>query len=231
MGRRTTWLYYPGARNERNLSTFVATGDGAFKPFVTTVDNYGAFIPNLNGRDLGRFADVTGDGKADYIVAWLSGGDDKRHLATFVGKVDGTFAQFVDTGGMGTYLPDPLGRDMGEFADVDGDKRADYVVVTSSNGQRQIAVYLAKQDGIWEVRLNTRCERARWDVPTRCQRPRHGNLCGCNWRWPSGLCGGLERPWSAEVLDLHGGCTRMAIITRQIPDPRPRDDMRCGRIH
>ncbi|QCX74663.1 Cytolethal distending toxin subunit B precursor [Streptomyces sp. YIM 121038] len=76
-----------------------------------------------------RFADINGDGKADYLVledngavkAWINNGGDGHG-----GWIDhGTFASGPDT-------PEQATRENVRFADVNGDGKADYLVVRST---------------------------------------------------------------------------------------------------
>jgi len=57
----------------RQLATYVANASGAFQDYVNT-SGTGSFIAASTGRDLGSLADVTGDGRKDYVVVWSSGG-------------------------------------------------------------------------------------------------------------------------------------------------------------
>ncbi|ADL49931.1 FG-GAP repeat domain-containing protein [Clostridium cellulovorans] len=137
---------------KRNIATYVAKGDGTFNELINTVSS-GNFTSDAVGRDTGIFADVTGDGKADYIVSWNNNG--KRTLATYVAKGDGTFNEYVNTFSAGTFTADTMESDTGTFTDVNGDRKADYVVTWNNSGKRSFTTYLAKGDGTFNEFINT----------------------------------------------------------------------------
>ncbi|ADL49930.1 FG-GAP-like repeat-containing protein [Clostridium cellulovorans] len=137
---------------KRNIATYVANGNGTFKELVNTVSS-GSFTADVVGRDTGIFADVTGDGKADYIVPWNNNG--KRSFATYVAKSDGTFNEYVNSSSEGSFITDTMGIDIGVFADVTGDGKADYIVTWNNNGKRTLTTYVAKGDGTFSTFVNT----------------------------------------------------------------------------
>ncbi|MEA5533108.1 pesticin C-terminus-like muramidase, partial [Crocosphaera sp. XPORK-15E] len=105
----------------------------------------GSFSPDSNGYDRGKFADVNGDGRQDYVVVWNNGG--KRAIATFLANPDGTFNELIGrTMQNGSFSPDSNGYDRGKFADINGDGMQDYVYVWNNNGKRAFATYLATKD-------------------------------------------------------------------------------------
>ncbi|QGZ91471.1 FG-GAP-like repeat-containing protein [Microcystis aeruginosa] len=137
---------------KRNLATYLAKADGTFSEYINTASG-GYFIADTTGKDLGEFADINGDGKQDYVVVWNSGG--KRNLATYLAKADGTFSEYINTASGGYFIADTTGKDLGEFADINGDGKQDYVVVWNSGGKRNLATYLAKADGTFSEYINT----------------------------------------------------------------------------
>src|SRR6185369_674538 len=78
----------------RQIATYIANANGAFQEYIPT-SGTGSFIADSLGRDLGYFADVTGDGRKDYVVVWSSGG--LRQLTTFAATVNGMFVPGVTT--------------------------------------------------------------------------------------------------------------------------------------
>ena len=54
---------------KRTFINYIGNGDGTFKEPSYQVSE-GGFIPDANWRDLGRFVDVNGDKKQDYVVPW-----------------------------------------------------------------------------------------------------------------------------------------------------------------
>lgn len=137
---------------QRQLATYMANGNGTFQEYVNT-SSVGGFIPDTTSRDLGFFADVTGDGRQDYVVIWNSGG--RRQLATYVANSNGSFQEYANTSSAGSFIPDTTGRDLGFFADATGDGRKDYVVIWNSGGQRQLATYVANSNGTFQEYVNT----------------------------------------------------------------------------
>ena len=91
------------------------------------------YIPNVASgvapADKIRFADINGDGKADYLVvnddgsvdAWLNAGGDASGKPGWIsmGRIAG-----------GIKAP---GKNV-QFADIDGDGRADYLLIDPANG-------------------------------------------------------------------------------------------------
>jgi len=134
----------------RYLTTYIAKPDGTFQNGVSTLVD-GTYLADASGRDMGNFVDVNGDGRMDYVVVW---GSPRRYLTTYIGKPDGTFQNGVSTLVDGTYLADASGRDMGNFVDVNGDGRMDYVVVWGSP-RRYLTTYIAKPDGTFQNGVST----------------------------------------------------------------------------
>ena len=133
------------SNGKRALATFLAKSDGTFNEFVNTVSLNGSFLADKTGRDIGAFADINGDGRKDYVVVWNANG--KRAIATYLAKPDGTFNEFVNTVFTnGTFVADTIGRDLGQFADINGDGKQDYVVPWNANGKTALATFLATGD-------------------------------------------------------------------------------------
>ncbi|WP_287731637.1 FG-GAP-like repeat-containing protein, partial [Microcystis sp. M090S1] len=128
---------------KRNLDTYIAKADGTFNEIVNTTSSSG-FWADPSGYDRGKFADVNGDGKQDYIVVWNNSGN--RNIASYLAKADGTFNESVNTTSSSGFWADPSGYDRGKFADVNGDGKQDYVVVWNNGGNRNIATYLATKN-------------------------------------------------------------------------------------
>ncbi|TRU29530.1 MAG: hypothetical protein EWV79_00365 [Microcystis aeruginosa Ma_MB_S_20031200_S102D] len=78
--------------------------------------SWAGFASDANGNDRGRFADVNGDGKQDYVYVWNNAG--KRAFAVYLAKGDGTFQEHINTGSWAEFHPDANGNDRGRFADV-----------------------------------------------------------------------------------------------------------------
>jgi RHS repeat-associated protein len=138
----------------RHLATYLSKGDGSFYELIDT-PNLGFFAADSSGRDIGNFADVNGDGNLDYVVIW-SDIDNHRHLSTSLSKGDGTFQAFIDTKSMGFFVADKSGRDIGNFADVNGDGKTDYVVVWGDGHHRHLSTYLSKGDGTFQEAIDTK---------------------------------------------------------------------------
>lgn len=137
----------------RYLTLQVAPGnsDGTFGSLVVT-DTYTNFCPDLQGNDLGWLADVTGDGRADYVVPWKNGS--YRSFTVLPGQSDGTFGSPVITHTYGNYgCRQDNGRDDGFLADVNGDGRADYVVAWQKGSSRSMTVHLGLADGHFDATL------------------------------------------------------------------------------
>ncbi|TVV44627.1 FG-GAP-like repeat-containing protein [Thalassolituus sp. C2-1] len=149
---RTDYVVIWSSAGRRQLATYLANSDGSFSEYINT-SSIGYFIPDSQGRDKGSFADVNGDGMMDYVVVWQSGGN--RQLATYIAKANGTFSEYISTASTGHFIADKVGRDIGQFADVNGDGQTDYVVVWQSGSKRQLAVYLANIDGTFNEYVNT----------------------------------------------------------------------------
>ena len=140
------------SNGKRQLAAYLANSNGSFNEYINT-SSVGSYIADSHGIDTGKFADINGDGLTDYVVIWNAGG--KRRLATYLANANGTFDDYISTVSLGSYIPDSIGIDTGEFSDVNGDGMQDYVVVWSSNGKRQIAVYRGKYNGTFEEYVNT----------------------------------------------------------------------------
>ncbi|WP_218653201.1 Calx-beta domain-containing protein [Nostoc sp. TCL26-01] len=136
----------------RALAVYLSKGDGTFNELINTFSG-GGFTNDTTWRDLGDFADVNGDGKQDYIVPWNNSG--KRALAVYLAKGDGTFNEFINTFSSGVFTPDTTWKDLGDFADVNGDGKQDYIVPWNNSGTRALAVYLSKGDGTFNELINT----------------------------------------------------------------------------
>nr|NCR27938.1 hypothetical protein [Microcystis aeruginosa LE13-04] len=161
--------------NKRNLATYLAKTDGTFNEFINTPST-GYFLADTTGRDLGKFVDINGDGKQDYVVVWNNGG--QRNLATYLAKADGTFNELVNTTSWSGFWADPNGYDRGKFADVNGDGKQDYVVVWNNGGQRNLATYLAKADGTFNELVNTTSWSGFWADPNGYDRGKFADVNG-----------------------------------------------------
>ncbi|GAA0369310.1 FG-GAP-like repeat-containing protein [Streptomyces blastmyceticus] len=86
----------------------------------------GTFAPGGHvPRDQVRFADINGDGRADYLVV-----DDHGAVRAWVNNGAGGHDGWTDAGVIATGVGVP--GDQVRFADVNGDRRADYLVVDGS---------------------------------------------------------------------------------------------------
>jgi hypothetical protein len=70
---------------KRTFINYIGNGDGTFKEPSYQVTE-GGFIPDANWRDLGRFVDVNGDKKQDYVVPWNYQG--KRVFSPYIAAKD-----------------------------------------------------------------------------------------------------------------------------------------------
>ncbi|MDJ0583097.1 hypothetical protein, partial [Crocosphaera sp.] len=61
-------------------------------------------------------------------------------------QADGSFSEYINTSSHGSFLSDTTGKDLGGFADINGDGKQDYVVVWNDGGKRNLATYLATKD-------------------------------------------------------------------------------------
>lgn len=59
---------------------------------------------------------------------------------------DGTFQEHFNTASWGGFSPDSTGKDIGQFVDVNGDSKQDYVVVWNASGKRTFATYIATKN-------------------------------------------------------------------------------------
>ncbi|WNF16728.1 FG-GAP-like repeat-containing protein [Microcystis aeruginosa] len=140
------------ASGKRTFATYLGKGDGSFQEHFNTA-SWGGFSPDSTGKDIGQFVDVNGDSKQDYVVVWNASG--KRTFATYLGKGDGSFQEHFNTASWGGFSPDSTGKDIGQFVDVNGDSKQDYVVVWNASGKRTFATYLGKGDGSFQEHFNT----------------------------------------------------------------------------
>ncbi|TRU70000.1 MAG: hypothetical protein EWV55_20270, partial [Microcystis viridis Mv_BB_P_19951000_S69] len=139
------------ANGKRTFATYFGKGDGSFQEHFNTA-SWAGFIPDKTGRDLGQFVDVNNDKILDYVVVWNYQG--KRTFSPYIGKGDGTFQEHFNQETLGGFISDANWRDLGQFTDVNGDGKQDYVVVWNYNGKRVISPYIGKGDGTFQEHFN-----------------------------------------------------------------------------
>ncbi len=137
-----------------SLLSFVASGDGKYNPWKNTDYKDIGYFQDSFGRSTGSFIDITGDGKADYVIPYNKNG--KLSILSFVSKGDGTFApwknkDYVDIG----YMEDLKARPSGSFADVTGDGKGDYALPYNKSGMLSVLVFPASGDGTFTFWKNT----------------------------------------------------------------------------
>lgn len=125
------------AIGKRALTVYLGQPNGGFGNAITTVSTRNFFY-----HDPAYVGDFNGDGRADLVIMWTSGG--KRQLLVYTGKADGTFNE-------GVNLSSTRNHDLVQFpakffvADVNGDGCDDFVVqYRNSNGKRYALVYKGK---------------------------------------------------------------------------------------
>jgi len=128
---------------KRKMLVYLGQADGTFAKGVYSPDmktrNYVEADPVFVG-------DVNGDGRADMIVHWASGG--RRQLLVYTAKGDGSFNEGVNLDSANRH---DSGRWPCKFfvADVNGDGRADFIVHwrAEDTGNRNNLVYLGQKNG------------------------------------------------------------------------------------
>jgi hypothetical protein len=127
------WSSQPGPANEGYIDVSLSDGTG-FPVYA----NWFSTISMANDQDTIYFADVNGDGKADYIRRWSS---ERSHLDEGyidVSLSDGTgfpvYANWFSTVSMADA------QDTVYFADVNGDKKADLIARVQSTGAIRVAL-------------------------------------------------------------------------------------------
>ncbi|MFD3729242.1 FG-GAP-like repeat-containing protein [Streptomyces sp. NPDC058671] len=133
----------------------VVDANGATRAFLNTADATGkvkwtdqGYVATGSTQWTGgqvRFADVNGDGRADYLVVEPNGATRAfLNIADTTGKIKWTDQGVIATGS--SYWTSDLIR----FADINGDARADYLVL-ESNGATRAYVNTAHETGkvVW----------------------------------------------------------------------------------
>ena len=121
-----------------------------FKSVATAdvIQSVDGFFPDTTGRDLGTFADVNGDRRSDYVVPWNNNGI--LYLTTYLANPDGTFQNGITSNTGAGFAADSTGRPLGIFADVNGDRRSEFIVPWSNNGILCLTTYLANPNGTFQ---------------------------------------------------------------------------------
>jgi len=176
-----TYTAYEGGASTRGADGYLAdvTGDGKADYIVPSRRNNDGLLRlkvyrgNASGgfnaaspRDSAHYyvgkngpqayvADVTGDGRADYVVPWKRVGG-YLSLAIFKGTSTGVMAEGVNFHSQHYYTGDENNRGSdGYMADVNGDGRADYVMPWKRVGNYlSIVVFRGRSDGVFDEGVN-----------------------------------------------------------------------------
>jgi hypothetical protein len=142
----------------RVFAVYLSKGDGTYAQAVSSVAGccYWGTASDA-GKDIGNFIDVNSDGLIDYVGVSSSTGANggNRVFTVYLSKGDGSYAQGVSSTAGCCYwgTNSDVGKDVGNFFDVNGDGLTDYVAVSSSTGanggERVFTAYLSKGDGTY----------------------------------------------------------------------------------
>ncbi len=135
---------------KRQLMVYTAKGDGSFYAGVllSSVRTHSDEYPCSLFSD-----DVTGDGKADFIVHWRNGSG-KRCIMVYKGISSGGKGTFQEGMYSLTSTYNYVHTDPVYVGDVNGDGRADLVVHWQSNNKRQLLTFTANTDGTFSAGIN-----------------------------------------------------------------------------
>lgn len=141
-------LVFHFAQNlRRAMAVYTAKGDGTF---YERINFFSARTHNPTYYPCKLFLeDITGDGKADFIVHWRTD-QGKRCFLVYKGYSNsngyGTFYEAVQsTASVFNYAD----TDPAFMGDVNGDGRSDFVIHWSENNKRRLLTYTANADGTY----------------------------------------------------------------------------------
>ncbi|MCL2088070.1 MAG: S8 family serine peptidase [Oscillospiraceae bacterium] len=128
---------------KRAFTVYLGQSNGTFGEPITSTSTR-----NFIYGDPVFVGDVTGNGRADMIVHWSSGG--KRQLLVYRGNTNGTFSEGVNFASDRNH--DPVAYPCKFFVGrVNNDNRDDFIVHwRQSNGKRAILVYLGTTSGLFQ---------------------------------------------------------------------------------
>lgn len=152
-------IVHVSENDSRSIRTYPALGTGRFAPTATLTSNINntgvgaAVFAGASESELGFLADVTGDGRLDYVFT----AENARGIYVWPGTGTGTFATAAPitttgfTGLVGTSEFTGNGTIEASFlADVTGDAVADFVHASEGDG-RTIAVWRGNGNGTFQT--------------------------------------------------------------------------------
>lgn len=127
--------------------TFISNKDGTFKVGVASTSTSFGMARDSNNQGVGLFADVTGNGRHDYVMPYVENG--RILLATFLADSTGKYSNGTLT--ISTQfgmVKDNVGQGTGRMADINGDGKMDYVMpYLSDAGRIKFVIFISKGDG------------------------------------------------------------------------------------
>lgn len=149
-------MIYSDSNGRLTILSLLSNGDGTFKAgYNTTKDGYD-FIRNEINQGIGKFVDINGDNKTDYAIT-LKNNDNSFNLISFISNGDGSFTDGYNTTQNGYSLSVDLDNQYrGQFVDVNGDRRTDYVMPFNDNkNHSNLVTFLSNGDGTFSQGCQT----------------------------------------------------------------------------